>query len=72
MTLIPFPGADINPVGKTLDKFKAIVKELDATDSYRMAGDLETVSGGLLVLHLVLDRIIAARVEMGMQQQAAG
>jgi hypothetical protein len=62
-TLHPFPGNDINPVGKTLDEFRAVVIKLQQTEPIRMAGDLDTIASGLLALHMLVDRIVAARVE---------
>lgn len=62
--LQPRRDENINPVGTTLGKFKAVVLELQNTDPRRMAGDLDTISSGLLALHLVLDRVIAARADL--------
>lgn len=66
MMIVPFPGSHIDPVGKSLTKFREAVIELQHHDAIRMAGDLDTIASGLLAMHLVMDRIIAARVELHM------
>lgn len=66
-TLLPFPGHDIDPVGTALKKYREAVIELQSIAPQRMAGDLDQIASGLLAMHLVMDRIIAARVDLRME-----
>lgn len=63
--LVPF-NTNIDPVGDALKKYREAVIELQSLDPQRMAGDLDQIASGLLAMHLVMDRIIAARVEQRM------
>jgi hypothetical protein len=63
-TFHPFPGTNIDPVGDALKKYREAVIAIQHIEPQRMAGDLDTIASGLLAMHLVMDRIIAARVEM--------